>query len=178
MRLAMNPTNNAAMNITMNDYALLSRQSLAEFAFQPTPKSTVTLEPDLLLEITFSPKLFIVNDIAERIAERVQHGVEWLDARVDCSPSQPSKDQIKVFENFRMPYIHQTYRLTNEEKQYGKLNWLDLETAKLDFSRLEGVPLEERLIFKLEEDFGYLFIHNSVVALLKKHVKTVWVRDV
>ncbi|WP_339087062.1 hypothetical protein [Shewanella chilikensis] len=53
-----------------------------------------------------------------------------------------------------------------------------METAKLDFSRLEGVPLEERLIFKLEEDFGYLFIHNSVVALLKKHVKTVWVRDV
>ncbi|OCH07666.1 hypothetical protein [Aliivibrio fischeri] len=161
-----------------NEYHILSKSIFSQFPFQQTPKPIVPVEPDLLLEMTFSPKLFIINDIAEKVENLVQHGVEWLDARIDCSPSQPSDEQIKVFENFRMPYIHQTYRLTNEEKQYGKLNWLDLNSVDLDFSRLNNIPLEERLIFKLEEDFGYVFIHESVIELLKKHVKDVWVRSV
>lgn len=108
----------------------------------------------------------------------MQHGVEWLDARVDNSPNQPANDQLKVYENFRMPYIHQTYRLTQQDKQLGKLNWLDATTTEFDFSKLEQVPLEERLIFKLEEDFGQVFIHGSVIKLLQAHVKEVWVRDV
>lgn len=161
-----------------DEYQVLTKKSLSNFPFQQTPKPIVPVESDLLLEMTFSPKLFIISDIAAKVEKLVQHGVEWLDARVDCSPSQPTDDQIKVFENFRMPYIHQTYRLTNEEKQYGKLNWLDLNSLDLDFSRLDNIPLEERLIFKLEEDFGYVFIHESVIELLKKHVKDVWVRDV
>lgn len=77
-----------------------------------------------------------------------------------------------------MPYIHQTYKLTDKEKQYGKLNWLDIKSTEFDFSKLENIPLEERLIFKLEEDFGLIFIHQSVIDLLKKDVKDVWVRDV
>ncbi|MGF1902788.1 hypothetical protein [Aliivibrio sifiae] len=162
----------------MDHYSILSKRKSSCFPFQQTPKPIVPVEPDLLLEMTFSPKLFIIGDIADKVEKLVQHGVEWLDARVDCSPSQPTDDQIKVFENFRMPYIHQTYRLTNEEKQYGKLNWLDLNSVDLDFSRLDNIPLEERLIFKLEEDFGYVFIHESVIELLKKHVKDVWIRDV
>ena len=161
-----------------SQYYIFSKTKLEYFPFQQTPKPIVPVEPDLLLEMTFSPKLFIINDIAEKVENLVRHGVEWLDARIDSSPSQPTDEQIKVFENFRMPYIHQTYRLTNEEKQYGKLNWLDLNSVDLDFSRLDNIPLEERLIFKLEEDFGYVFIHESVIELLKKHVKDVWVRDV
>ncbi len=77
-----------------------------------------------------------------------------------------------------MSYIHQTYKLTDKEKQYGKLNWLDIESTEFDFFKLENIPLEERLIFKLEEDFGLVFIHQSVIDLLKKDVKDVWVRDV
>ncbi len=77
-----------------------------------------------------------------------------------------------------MSYIHQTYKLTDKEKQYGKLNWLDIESTEFDFSKLENIPLEERLIFKLEEDFGLVFIHQSVIDLLKKDVKDVWERDV
>ena len=68
--------------------------------------------------------------------------------------------------------------MTDKEKQYGKLNWLDIESTEFDFSKLDNVPLEERLIFKLEEDFGLVFIHQSVIDLLKKDVKDVWVRDV
>ncbi|TOP72521.1 hypothetical protein CGH10_24125, partial [Vibrio parahaemolyticus] len=67
---------------------------------------------------------------------------------------------------------------TDKEKQYGKLNWLDIESTEFDFSNLENIPLEERLIFKLEEDFGLVFIHQSVIDLLKIDVKDVWIRDV
>ncbi|TNY53881.1 hypothetical protein CGK65_20815, partial [Vibrio parahaemolyticus] len=74
--------------------------------------------------------------------------------------------------------IHQTYKLTDKEKQYGKLNWLDIESTEFDFSKLENITLEERLIFKLEEDFGLVFIHQSVIDLIKKDVKDVWIRDV
>ncbi|WP_394136526.1 hypothetical protein [Aliivibrio fischeri] len=55
---------------------------------------------------------------------------------------------------------------------------VDLNSVDLDFTRLNNVPLEKSLIFKLEEDFRYVFIHESVIELLKKHVKDVWVRDV
>ncbi|MFA0525598.1 hypothetical protein AB4517_18680 [Vibrio sp. 10N.222.52.C3] len=161
-----------------NQYSVLSKQNLTEFPFQQTPKPIVPVEPDLLLEMTFSPKLFVIGDIASKVEQLVVHGVEWLDARVDCSPSQPSDDQIKVYEDYRMPYIHQTYKLTNQEKQFGKLNWIDAENTEFDFSKLESIPLEERLIFKLEEDYGLVFIHQSVIDLLKQHVKDVWVRDV
>ncbi|MEZ8504328.1 hypothetical protein AB6D08_23835 [Vibrio splendidus] len=163
----------------MNDeYQVLTKQSLANFQLQQSPKPIVPVEPDLLLEMTFSPKLFIIDDIAEKVEQLVVHGVEWLDARVDCSPSQPSDDQIKVYEDYRMPYIHQTYKLTNQEKQFAQLNWIDVENTEFDFSKLESIPLEERLIFKLEEDYGLVFIHQSVIDLLKQHVKDVWVRDV
>ena len=77
-----------------------------------------------------------------------------------------------------MPYIHKTYRLTDEEKQFGQLNWLDLNNITLDFSRLAEVPLAERLLFKLEEDFGVVIIHNSIIDILKSAVVDVWVRDV
>ncbi|MFS1859526.1 hypothetical protein [Vibrio lentus] len=161
-----------------NQYSVLSKQNLTEFPFQQTPKPIVPVEPDLLLEMTFSPKLFVIGDIASKVEQLVVHGVEWLDARVDCSPSQPSDDQIKVYEDYRMPYIRQTYKLTNQEKQFGKLNWLDAENTEFDFSRLESIPLEERLIFKLEEDYGLVFIHQSVIDLLNQHVNDVWIRDV
>lgn len=161
-----------------NQYSVLSKQNLTEFPFQQTPKPIVPVEPDLLLEMTFSPKLFVIGDIASKVEQLVEHGVEWLDARVDCSPSQPSDDQIKVYEDYRMPYIHQTYKLTNQEKQFGKLNWIDAENTEFDFSKFENIPLEERLIFKLEEDYGLVFIHQSVIDLLKLHVNDVWVRDV
>ncbi|MFA0284491.1 hypothetical protein AB4504_22805 [Vibrio sp. 10N.222.55.F12] len=161
-----------------NQYSVLSKQNLTEFPFKQTPKPIVPVEPDLLLEMTFSPKLFVIGDIASKVEQLVVHGVEWLDARVDCSPSQPSDDQIKVYEDYRMPYIHQTYKLTNQEKQFGKLNWIDAENTEFDFSKFENIPLEERLIFKLEEDYGLVFIHQSVIDLLKQHVNDVWVRDV
>ena len=162
----------------MINYAVLSKQSLTDLPFQKSSKPIVPVEPDLLLEMTFSPKLFIISDIASEVEKLVVHGVEWLDARVDCSPSQPTDEEIKVYEDYRMPYIHQTYKLTDKEKQYGKLNWLDIESTEFDFSKLENIPLEERLIFKLEEDFGLVFIHQSVIDLLKKDVKDVWIRDV
>ncbi len=49
-----------------NQYSVLSKQNLTEFPFQQTPKSIVPVEPDLLLEMTFSPKLFIIGDIASK----------------------------------------------------------------------------------------------------------------
>jgi len=165
--------------VMKTEYQILSKQVFNSFPFQQSAKPIVPVEPDLLLEMTFTPKLFIIDDISPKVEALVKHGVEWLDARVDCSPSQPEDDDIKVYENYRMPYIHQTYRLTNEEKQFGKLNWLDLDKVELDFTCLESVPLAERLIFKLEEDFGVVVIHNSVIDVLKAaRVKDVWVRDV
>ncbi len=65
----------------MTNYIVLSKQSLTDFPFQQSPKPIVPVEPDLLLEMTFSPKLFIISDIASKVEELVVHGVEWLDAR-------------------------------------------------------------------------------------------------
>jgi hypothetical protein len=76
------------------EYKILSKKILIDFPFQQSTKPIVPVEPDLLLEMTFSPKLFIISDIAPEVEKLVVHGVEWLDARVDCSPTQPSDDEI------------------------------------------------------------------------------------
>ncbi|MGR5096722.1 hypothetical protein ACPV5O_25940 [Vibrio maritimus] len=159
-------------------YRILSKQTLSDFPFYHSPQKIVPSEPDLLLEMTFSPKIYLIDNLSPEIESIVKNGVEWLDARIDCSPSMPSEEQIIVYENYRMPYVHQTYKLTNLEKQYGKLNWVNIEKTEFDFSRIEKIPLVERLIFKLEEDFGIVFIHNSVIDLIGKHVKDVWVRSI
>ncbi|TNY65375.1 hypothetical protein CGK67_02745, partial [Vibrio parahaemolyticus] len=49
------------------DYIILTKQNLTNFPFQQTPKPIVPVEPDLLLEMTFSPKLFIISDIASKV---------------------------------------------------------------------------------------------------------------
>lgn len=105
-----------------DEYSILTKQNMDTFPFQQTHAPVGAAAPDLLLEMTFSPKLFIIGDIASKLEPLVQHGVEWLDARVDNSPSQPSDEQLEVYDNYRMPYIQQTYRLTDKEKQFGKLN--------------------------------------------------------
>jgi len=63
----------------------------------------VPVEPDLLLEMLFFTKLFIIGAIVSKLEKLVIHGAEWLDARVDCSPSQPTDDEIKAYEDYRMP---------------------------------------------------------------------------
>ncbi|HCG7776448.1 TPA: hypothetical protein NJ461_004810, partial [Vibrio parahaemolyticus] len=49
------------------DYIILTKKSLTNFPFQQSPKPIVPVEPDLLLEMTFSPKLFIISDIASKV---------------------------------------------------------------------------------------------------------------
>ena len=78
-----------------NEYTILSKNIFDQFPFQQTELKIT--EPDLLLEMTFSPKLFILNDISPKIEALIVNGVEWLDARVDYSPSQPSEDNMKIF---------------------------------------------------------------------------------
>ena len=87
----------------MTNYIVLSKQSLTDFPFQQSPKPIVPVEPDLLLEMLFSTKLFIISAIVSKLEKLVIHGLEWLDARVGCSPSQPTYDEIKAYEDYRMP---------------------------------------------------------------------------
>lgn len=58
------------------NYVILTKQTLTNFPFQQSPKPIVRVEPDLLLEMTFSPKLFIICDIASEVEKLVVHGVE------------------------------------------------------------------------------------------------------
>lgn len=158
-------------------YHILSKRNIDSFPFQKTEKKIIPVEPDLLIDLSFSPKLFVINDISPVIEKMTKSGVEWIDSCIDCSPSQPQDDEVRVYENFRTPYIHRTFRLTTKEKKHDELNWLDIDEVELDFSKLDGIPLEERLIFKLEEDFGYIFIHHSIIEALRGGgVKDVWIR--
>ena len=161
-----------------NEYTILSKNTFDQFPFQTTPKRIIPVIPDLVLDMNFSPKLYLIADLSPKVEGFVLHGVEWLDASVDRSPSQPDENDVKVSEYYRMVYIHQTYRLTDEEKQIGQLNWLDLEKIELDFSRLAEIPLAERLLFKLEEDLGVVMIHNSIMDKLEELVEDVMVRGI
>ncbi len=57
------------------EYHILSKQLSDQFPFQQTLKRMLPTEPDLLLEMTFSPTLFIIDDIASKVEALVQHGV-------------------------------------------------------------------------------------------------------
>lgn len=161
-----------------NEYSILSKQTLEAFALQQTTGLKHKAKPDVVLEMSFSPKLYIVKDLANKVESLVNQGVEWLDAKVDASVSRPSDEELVIFEDYRMPYIHQTFALTGQDKRNGKLNWLDANNTEFDFSSLEGLPLEQRLMFKLHEDYGLVFIHQSVIDLLHAEAAVVWIRDV
>ncbi|GAB7223125.1 hypothetical protein VoSk93_23410 [Vibrio owensii] len=47
-------------------YKILSKKSLSDFPFQQSLKPIVS---DLILEMTFSPKLFIISDIVSEIPQ-------------------------------------------------------------------------------------------------------------
>lgn len=45
----------------------------------------------------------------------------------------------------------------------------NVKKLKLDTSKLSSIPLEERLIFRMEEDYSYELFHESIVEGLALH---------
>ncbi len=54
-----------------NEYHILCKKLLVQFSFQQMPKRMLRIDPDLLLEMTFSPKLFIIDDIDSKVEAMV-----------------------------------------------------------------------------------------------------------
>lgn len=160
-------------------YVILSQTTLDSLPLPISPEpaaGAAPATPQLLLEMTFSPKLFVSNDLLSQLQPLCGDTTEWLPAAIDASPSQPQADEIRHYDYYHMAYIQQSYRLTELQPQPGRLNWLDAATTRFDFSRLADIPLAERRLFKLAEDYGLVFIHLSLIELLQQQANTIWVR--
>ncbi|MFH0273308.1 hypothetical protein [Vibrio jasicida] len=76
----------------------------------------------------------------------------------------------KVWSNYFMMHIWNNYRAIHQGRSVIDGTYVDddffLEALSLDETLLDRVPLEERLVFRLQEDPQFLF-HETVVDALK-----------
>ncbi|UTZ24945.1 hypothetical protein [Vibrio campbellii] len=89
--------------------------------------------------------------------------------RVDFYPTEVTNGD-KVWSNYFMMHIWNNYRAIHQGRSVIDGTYVDddffLEALSLDETLLDKVPLEERLVFRLQEKPRFLF-HESVVDALK-----------
>ncbi|EHH1242462.1 hypothetical protein P3589_15365 [Vibrio parahaemolyticus] len=88
---------------------------------------------------------------------------------VDFYPTEVTNGD-KVWSNYFMMHIWNNYRTIHQGRSVIDGTYVDddffLEALSLDETLLDRVPLEERLVFRLQEDPQFLF-HETVVDALK-----------
>ena len=88
---------------------------------------------------------------------------------VDFYPTEVTNDD-QVWSNYFMMHIWNNYRAIHQGRSVIDGTYVDddffLEALSLDETILDKVPLEERLVFRLQEDPQFLF-HETVVDAIK-----------
>ncbi|EGQ8033663.1 imm11 family protein [Vibrio parahaemolyticus] len=118
---------------------------------------------------SFSPCDY--HEIAEQmVSEKFRQVLLPFDLPgVDFYPTEVTNDD-KVWSNYFMMHIWNNYRAIHQGRSVIDGTYVDddffLEALSLDETLLDKVPLEERLVFRLQEKPRFLF-HESVVDALK-----------
>ncbi|UUM32475.1 hypothetical protein [Vibrio japonicus] len=146
------------------------------------------MQPDLVVDFCQCPRFFFAEKFADILSAMNPKGIEriknpfrpHLDDEVQIDIG--TDDELETIDDIDYVFFH----------IFNRYDVLDLDTTHwnceapsigsiskpvLDESKLNTIPLEERLIFKLDQDPSFVFMHNSVVdAMLKANMQDIWVR--
>ena len=139
----------------MEEEAYIENPELMEFAFgKPYPKKAVI--GDLLEE----PDSVVSQKIADVLLPLDIKGIQLIPATVTSNKGE-------LYEGFYYINIYHIVEAMDKNKEKSKyesdeygISWID--RFNLDKEVLKQIPLEERLVFKLEEDISIKLFHRSV----------------
>ncbi|MBO2675924.1 hypothetical protein I6M53_14885 [Shewanella algae] len=176
----------------MNDYLIFHRR---QFYLERnwlikanTPQRPVEYGPDLVVDFAQCPRLFFAEPFADILSSMEPFGVERIK-----NPYKPDEDmyaEIDIGTVDELDFIDEVlYAYFHVFNRYDVLDidhtiWnsespaIDaIRTPVLDPAKLAAIPLEQRLLFKLDQDPSFLLVHNSVMdKLIAANLKDVWVR--
>lgn len=132
----------------------IEKPTLMRFSLRdPIPRKPKMADYLISPNSVVSKKIF---DVLKRISI---DGIQLLEAIITGKNEE-------IFTEYWAVHIYRVIKCidTNlSDCSIGKVNISDVETIVLDKELLKAVPLENRLVFRLEEDLAYKLFHSSIV---------------
>ncbi len=155
---------------------------------QANKKRMFSIQPDLVIDFAQSPRLFFAKKYADILSSMTPEGIERIK-----NPYQPTEDlgaqidigtekELETIDDIEYVFFHVFNRydvLDVKATEWNSDTRLigAVATPVLDETKLNSIPLQQRLIFKLDQDPSFLFMHDSVVdAMLNANMQDIWVR--
>lgn len=179
------------MSNDMNNYQVFHRSQYYQQTnrlIQANVERMLELQPDLLVDFTQCPRLFLAEKFADMLSAMEPIGVERiknkhrphldLEAQIDIG----TKRETDIIDDIDYVHFHvfNRYDVVDPSATEWHCTVPSIGAIKkpvLDKVKLEAIPLQARLLFKLDQDPSYLFMHDSVVdKLLNAKMQDIWVR--
>lgn len=107
------------------------------------------------------------NDKLKKIFEQLNiYGTLFIPAEVKHKNGDIVKGYYAMQVWNILPAVDKNNYEGGEPNMFGLIH--DLERFSLDSELLEGIPLEKRVVFALEENYSSLLIHQSIYEVLQK----------
>ena len=151
-------------------------------------KRMIEMQPDLVIDFAQCPRLFFATKFADVLSLMKPAGVERIKNPFqphlddDCAIDIGTEDELEWIDDVDYVHFHvfNRYDILDHEKT----TWNSeipcigaVETPVLDEEKINTIALPERLLFKLDQDPSFLFMHNSVVdKMLENNMQDIWVR--
>ncbi|WP_299022843.1 hypothetical protein [uncultured Photobacterium sp.] len=144
----------------MSEYFLLSKDSINSFPIKEhLGHKRIGVEPDLLIDFSFVPTIFISSDLYDRMN---LEGVSFSDAIYDASLTPFKDDNVKVFHGMYALYIENRFNvITNETNGLFAVGDLELDNEKLIKLYEDGID-----IFKLSCDPSKVFVSERFIEMI------------
>lgn len=179
--------------ITMNDYQIFHRSKYYQQnnrLIQANKTRMMEIQPDLVVDFCQCPRLFFAEKFADILSAMELAGVERiknpyrtdLDSEVQIDIG--TEEDLEAIDDVWYVFFHVFNRFDVLDSAATQWSSETLSPSigaiikpALDRSKLDAIPLEERLIFKLDQDPSFMLMHDSVVdALLDAKMQDIWVR--
>ncbi|AIW13573.1 hypothetical protein VITU102760_25605 [Vibrio tubiashii] len=175
----------------MNEYQIFHRSvhyQKNNRVIQANKVRMMEIQPDLVVDFCQCPRLFFAEKYADILSAMEPVGVERLknpyrpaldaDVQIDIGTEQ----ELETIDDVDYVFFHVFNRYDVLDKDATQWN-CDIPSIGavavpiLDENKLNAIPLQQRLLFKLEQDPSFMFVHDSVVdAMLNAKMQDIWVR--
>ncbi|MCC2522477.1 hypothetical protein [Vibrio coralliilyticus] len=175
----------------MNQYQIFHRSEHYQKnnrLIQANKERMMETQPDLVVDFCQCPRLFLAEKYADILSAMEPTGIERIknpyrpdldsEAQIDIG----DEEEHEIIDDIDYVFFHvfNRYDVLDE----GATTW-NCDTPSigavaapvLDENKINAIPLQQRLLFKLDQDPSFMFVHDSVVdAMLNAKMQDIWVR--
>ncbi|EJR0681500.1 hypothetical protein WOB89_15000 [Vibrio parahaemolyticus] len=176
---------------TMHGYEIFHRSKYYQEnnrLIQANKERMMETQPDLVVDFCQCPRLFFAEKYADILSDMEPLGIEriknpyrpHLDAEVQIDIGDEEEHEIIDDVDYVFFHVFNRYDVLDNEATVWNCETPSIGAVVspvLDESKFHAIPLQQRLIFKLDQDPSFMFVHDSVVdAMLNANMQDIWVR--